>query len=299
MESITIRFLGTGNAIPTKLRNHTGILVSLINENLLIDCGENIQRQFRIADLSPTMLTRVLITHWHGDHVLGLLGLLQTLAMSNYSKTLHLYGPSGTKRHFHTILELLHGLRIPVEVHDISEGIFFETSQIKLEAKSAYHGIPALCYSISLKERRRLDKQKLKKLKLPNSPLIGQLQAGKDIIINGKKIIADKLSYLEKGKKLSVILDTEFNPALQKIAKDSDILIAESTFAKEETAKAHEYKHLTAEQAAAIAKKAKVKKLILTHISERYEHNPRIIEKEAKKVFKNTFIAKDFDVFTI
>src|SRR3989338_8790556 len=96
MEKMKVTFLGTGNAIPTAARNHTGILASFFNENILIDCGEGIQRQFKIANLNPGKISRILITHWHGDHILGLPGLFQTLAMGSYNKTLKIYGPPGT-----------------------------------------------------------------------------------------------------------------------------------------------------------------------------------------------------------
>src|SRR3989344_2142349 len=96
MEQFTITFLGTGNAVPTKLRNHTAILIDFLNEHILLDCGEGTQRQFKVAELSPHKLTKLLITHWHGDHVLGIPGLFQTLAMGEYYKTLEIYGPKGT-----------------------------------------------------------------------------------------------------------------------------------------------------------------------------------------------------------
>ena len=161
------------------------------------------------------------------------------------------------------------------------------------------HGIPTNAYSIILKDRRRLDKARLKKLKLPNTPQLGELQAGKDIVFEGKKVKAKDVSYIEKGKKITIILDTGLTDAAIKLAKDSDLLICESTFSKEEKEKAKEYLHLTSVDAATIAKKAKVKALILTHISQRYEHVPEIILSEAKKVFKNTSIVKDFDKITI
>ena len=98
MEKIKITFLGTGNAVPTKQRNHTAILIEFKNEHILIDCGEGTQRQFKYAEISPAKLTRLLITHWHGDHILGIPGLFQTLAMNDYQKTLFIYGPKSTKR---------------------------------------------------------------------------------------------------------------------------------------------------------------------------------------------------------
>lgn len=295
MEQIKLSFLGTGDAIPTKKRNHTAILVSFANESMLIDCGEGTQRQFKIAEISPTKLTRILITHWHGDHMLGLPGLFQTLAMSNYQKTLKIYGPRGTRRFIDLIQELIKGFNIPLEVHEASNQIIIDERDFKVEAKEMSHGTPALAYSIILKDKIRLNKSKLRKLKLPNSPLIKELQAGKDIIFNSRKIKSSQVAYKEKGKKITIVLDTAINANAIELAKNSDILITEASFLKEEIEKAKEYKHLTASQAAEIAKKSKSKRLFLTHISQRYEHNPKPIESEAKKIFKNVRLAKDFD----
>jgi len=297
MDEIKITFLGTGDAIPTKKRSHSAILASFANENILIDCGEGTQRQFKIAGLNYMKLTRILITHWHGDHILGLPGLLQTLALNNYSRTLHIYVPKGTRHHIDLIFKLfIFAGKIKYEVHEASHGIIVNEKDFKIESAEMSHGTPANAYSIILKDRIKLDKKKLKKFKLPNSPLIGELASGKDIVFKGKKIRAAQVVYIDKGKKVTFVLDTSFNKNAIELAKNSDLLIAESSFAAEEIAKAQEYRHLTAPQTAEIAKKSKSKKLILTHLSQRYEHNPRIIEKEAKKIFKNTKIAKDFDI---
>ena len=301
MESFLITFLGTGNAIPTPLRNHTGILVGIANtkENILIDCGEGIQRQLRIARISPTKITRILITHWHGDHILGMPGLLQTLAMSNYQNTLKIYGPKGTSRLMQTIKELMIDFRINLEIHESSGGTITDEPLFKIESSSMSHGIPSLAYSIIIKDKIRLDKKKIKKLKLPNSPLLRDLQNGKDIIWNKKKIKSSSLTYFEKGKKLTFVLDTAMNENILKIAKNSDLLVCESTFSEKESSIAKEYKHLTSKDAGTIAKKSNSRSLILTHISQRYEHNPHQIEKEARKIFKNSKIAKDFDIVII
>lgn len=298
MESFTITFLGTGNAVPTKLRNHTAILVSFLNEQVLVDCGEGTQRQFKIAGIGPARLTRLLITHWHGDHILGIPGLFQTLAMSEYQKTLSVCGPRGTLRFMHLLQELFHEFKINAKVDEVS-GVFVDTPVFAIEAAPMAHGITTNAYSLILKDRRRLDKAKLKKLKLPNSPLLGELQAGRDIVFERKKIKASRVSYTEKGKKIAVILDTGMTDAAITLAKDADLLICESTFSSEEAERAAEYKHLTASDAATIAKKAKAKQLILTHISQRYEHAPYLIEKEARKIFKNTRVVKDFDVVRV
>ncbi len=298
MEPIKITFLGTGNAVPTKLRNHTAILLTYKNENILIDCGEGTQRQFRTAEISPAKLSRILLTHWHGDHILGLPGLFQTLAMSNFTKTLEVSGPKNTPVFIRELTRVFN-LKIPVQAKEFFSGIIFENSEFQIECAQMSHGTPSLAYSFTIKDKLRLDKSKLKKLKLPNSPLLKELQQGKDITFNEKKIKASQVTYLEKGRKITFILDTLPNENAVKIAKNSDILICEATFSKEDAAQAEEHKHLTAEQAAQIAKKSGSKSLVITHISQRYEAFPQIIEKEAKKVFKNTKLVKDFDILEI
>ncbi len=297
MEKAKVTFLGTSNAVPTKSRNHTAILLSYKNETILIDCGEGTQRQFKMANLSPTKLTRILITHWHGDHVLGLPGLFQTLAMNDYKKTLKIYGPKGTY-YYMKLLKESFKIKISLEVYEVNRK-FIDEKEFFIEANPMKHNIETLAYAFVIKDKIRFDKQKLKKFRILNMPILGKLKLGKSIIFNGKKIKAKDVSYIEKGKKVSFILDTALNNNTIKIAKNSDLLICESSFSKIEEKKAREYMHLTSTDAASIAKKAKVKKLILTHISQRYEKNPKIILEEAKKIFKNVSLAKDFDVVEI
>jgi len=297
MEKMKILFLGTGTAIPTKERNHTGILISYRNENILIDCGEGIQRQFRIANVSPTKITKILLTHWHGDHVLGLAGLMQTLLTNSYTKTLEIFGPKATKQNIRDLIKLFN-LKLPIKVTEIEDNSI-ELDGLKIQSMLMSHGIPTLAYSIKIEDVLRLNKTKIKKLNLPNSPLIAKLKKGKDIFIEGKKISFRKLTYIEEGKKICVILDTAKNKNAVILAKNSNLLICESSFISDEKEKADNYSHLTAKDAAEIAKEAKVKKLILTHISQRYDGVQEKILKEARKFFKNTTIAKDFDVIEI
>lgn len=298
MEKIKLTFLGTGASIPTKKRNHSSILASFANESILIDCGEGTQRQLKIARISLHKITRILITHWHGDHILGLPGLFETLALSEYKKTLKIYGPKGTKRYLSLIKDFIKGYKINISVKEVS-GKFVDEPSFFIEASSMKHGIPTNAYSIVLKGKTRLDKRKIKKLGLPSSPILRKLLEGKNITYKGKKIKAKSVTYKEKGKKLTFILDTGTNTKAIKLAKNSDLLITESSFSEKEAKKAKEYKHLTSKDAATIAKKSKSKKLILTHISQRYEAKPKSIEDEAKKVFKNTKLAKDFDTLSI
>lgn len=294
MTKIPITFLGTSQAIPTAKRNHTSILLQFNGENILVDCGEGTQRQFRKAKINPCKITKILITHWHGDHILGLAGLLQTLLLNGYNKTLYIYGPRGTKQDLSDLIQLLVPYnKIPIKVQEIEEGKFLETKDFYIEAIPMQHSIPCNAYAFVEKEKIRLDKAKIKKLKLPNSPLLGQLQQGKDIEFNGKKIHAKDLTYKTEAKKISFILDTKLNNNCYKIAKDSDLLITEAVYLNDEADLAALHEHLTAEQAGQIAKQSNSKKLYLAHLSQRYDNNEKLILKEAKKKFKNVFIAED------
>ncbi len=290
--NMEINFLGTSGSIPTMKRNHSAILISVGNENILIDCGEGTQRQFRKAKINPGKITILLITHWHTDHVLGIPGLLQTLHMSEYNKTMKIFGPKGTKEKMKTIERLYGNIGIKYEVEEVS-GKVLETKDIEISALPMKHNGATNAYSIKIKDRIRLDKNKIKMLKIPNSPVLGKLKHGKDITLNSKKIRAKDISYTEKGKKIAIIMDTLPNQNTVKIAKDSDLLICESSFTSSDKDKAKEYMHLTSEDAAEIAKRSRSKQLVLTHISQRYENDLDKIVKEAKAVFKNVSIAED------
>ena len=278
--------------IPTAKRSHTAILLNYKNESILIDCGEGTQRQFKIAKLSPSRLTRILLTHWHGDHVLGLPGLLETLHQSDCQRTLQIYGPRKIKDRVNQMKSLFN-INTKTETTEVSNRVF-ETKEFIIEAEPMQHGTPALAYSFTIKEKLRLDKAKLKKLKIPHGPHMKQLQQGRSIKLEGKTITPKQVAYKEQGRKVAFILDTKMNPNTIKIAKDADILVCEASFTEEIDSKARE-NHLTAKDAATIAKKAKVKQLILTHLSQRYDYDNKPIENEAKKIFKNTKITKDLD----
>ena len=300
-EKIKITFLGTSDAIPSARRNHSSILLNYKDENILIDCGEGTQRQFRKAELNPCKISRLLITHWHGDHVLGIPGLLQTLALSGYNKILYIYGPRGTKKYIDEIMKIFKFVeKYEIKIEEIAgKGKFYETSDFYLEAEQMEHGIPANAYSFVIKDKIRIDKKKLEKSKLPEGPHLQQLKQGKDVSHQGKKYKAKDLIYFEKGKKISIVLDTAMNPKIEGFVKDAELFICESSFGSELEKEARERMHMAVNQTASVAKKAKVKKLILTHISSRYEKNLNQILDEAKKIFKESYLVKDLDVVEV
>jgi len=296
---IKIHFLGTSAQIPSADRNHTAMLLEYKGENILIDCGEGTQRQFRKARLNPCKVSKILITHWHGDHVFGLPGFLSTLSLSGYNKKLIIYGPKKTKVFVKELLNIFNFERnFEVEVEEVS-GKFFETDEFFLSSEEMEHGIPTNAYSFVIKDRLRLDKKKIEKLKLPSGPFLKKLKEGKDILIDNKKYLSNSLTYLEKGKKISFILDTRFNKKIIPFVSDSDLLICESSYDSELEKQAEEHLHLTSAQSAEIAKKSNSKKLVLTHISQRYEKNAKKLLDESKKIFKNSFLAEDLQTIQI
>lgn len=298
-EKIKIVFLGTGSAVPTVRRNHPSIYLEYKGEGILFDCGEGTQRQIRKAKINPCKISKIFITHWHGDHVLGLPGLIQTLILNGYSKTLELYGPEGTYRMMDAYQQLFikKGNAFSINVNEITQKKL-EFDNFYIMSEKMEHDCPCLAYSFNVPEKTRIDKKKLEKLKLPNSPLISELLKGKTITLNGKKVDGKKIIYKEQKKKITYITDTSLIKDLSEFAKDSDVIISESTYSGEEEELAKKHKHLTSTQIAQVAKKSNSKKLILFHLSQRYE-NPKQILDESKKIFKETVIAEDLDKFEV
>jgi len=297
--TIKITFLGTSASIPSAERNPSAILLQYKDENILIDCAEGTQRQIRKAKLNPCKINKLLITHWHGDHVLGIPPFFQTLILSGYNQEMQIFGPKETKHFMKNFVNIfVPVLKFRADVKEVS-GKFFENDDFYIEAESMKHGIPTNAYSFIIKDKLRINKDKISKLKVSDIDLLKKLKQGKDILFQNKKYKNKDLTYIEKGKKISFVLDTLDNPNIIPFVKNADILITESSFSSELKDLAKEHLHLTAEQAGKIAKKAKVKQLFLTHISQRYEHNTDELIEDAKKNFKNVKIVHDLESIEI
>ncbi|MGK0209331.1 MAG: ribonuclease Z [Patescibacteria group bacterium] len=309
-EEIKFTFLGTGSSIPTARRNHQAFSLRYKAEHFLFDCGEGTQRQFRKARLNPCKITKIFISHWHADHSLGLPGLLMTLATNGYNGKIEIHGPRGSRKNVDYIMD--HYLRAPlkmanesgtgfeIDVFEHGGGTIIDNDDFKLDAMELDHGTPTLGFAFIVKEKKRLDKEKLAKLKLGSSPLIGKLAEGKTVTINGKKIDGKKLIYVEPEKKVVIISDTGYMAELGKFSKGADLLVIESSFAKDELATAKQYKHLTSELAAKVGRAAKVRVLALVHLSQRYEGIPKVLAKEAAAVYKGSIIVpEDLDRATV
>jgi len=294
-----IIFLGTSCAVPTKDRNHNTFLLTYREEGILFDCGENTQRQLKIAGIKPTKITRVLISHLHGDHVFGLPGIIYTLGLSEYNKKLIIYGPKGIKKFIDTMLKsTTDNARIKIEIKEISPGTFYDGKWFKIKADKLEHGIYTLGFRFIEKDRRRINLSYIKKLGIPDGPSLGKLQDGKSISFKGKTISPDNATTIVKGKKIAYVADTRICNSAYTLAKDVDLLIAASTYSSKDQDKAEKHNHLTAKEAGLIASKANAKQLVLTHFSQRYKDSHEL-EEDARNVFDNSIAAHDFMKFNL
>jgi len=297
-----VTILGTSSAVPTKDRNHPSILLKYEGNNFLFDCGEGTQRQLRMAKESLMKIDNIFITHWHGDHVLGIPGLLLSFGLNNREEQIHIWGPVGSKKR---IEHLMQGFSVrtscTIVVHELNPKTtskIFEDDKFEIWSIKLIHPTACLGYFFKEKDKIRLHKDKVIKLGLQGYPILNKLQEGKDIKYKGKKLAVKDMTYIQPGRKVTIVMDTESTEKITTFAKGSDLFICESTFSNKEKEKAKKRSHMTTKQVARIAKKAGVKKLVLTHFSQRYK-NIGELEKEAKSIFKNTVMAKDFDRFKV
>ena len=288
-----IVFLGTSSMVPTKERNQSSVFISYENEGILIDCGEGTQRQLKLAGIPVSKITKILISHWHGDHVLGLPGLMQTMSGTEYNKKLLIYGPKETAKRFEAMFKaFVFDKELDYEIAEIGEGRLFENNEYELEAYKLDHNIECLGYVFREKDKLKIDMKKAAKLGLKEGPLIGKLQKGETVSVNGKKIAPEDAGFVKKGLKIGLIADTLPCSNNFVIAKDADLLICEATYASKLEEKGEDYYHMTAKQAALVASQANAKKLILTHFSARYKDVSEL-EEDAKGVFGNVVCAYD------
>jgi ribonuclease Z len=294
---IEITFLGTSCMVPTKERNVQGIFLEFKGEGILFDCGEGTQRQMNIAGINRNKVKKILITHWHGDHVSGLIGLIQTMGNNDNPGTLEVYGPKGSKERMqHLLKTVVFDQRIKLEVKELEpKGVerFFENQDYYLECAALKHSTPCLAYNFIEKDRFRINLAKASTLGLKAGPLMGRLQRGKTVTFKGKEIKPEEVTYLVKGKKITILLDTVMCDNCVKLARDADLLIAESAYASDLEEKALEYKHMTTKQVGYIATEANVKKLIITHFSQRYKTSEKLLD-DIRTFFPNSECAFDF-----
>lgn len=299
-----ILFLGTSASAPSAKRGLAAQIVKHDEHRFLVDCGEGTQRQILQSGTGFKNLTRILLTHGHLDHILGLGGLMSTFMRWEAIEELDIYAGHATMERVRALLDgvVLRGNKppMPFRMNEIKPGIIFETDDFTVTAFPVSHrGPDCLGYVFEGKARRPFLNERATELGVPFGPERRELVAGNEITLaDGKRITPeDVLGPVQKGVKLVIVGDSGKTENLVEVCKDADALVIESTYLDEETEMASQFSHLTARQGADLAIKAGVKKLILTHISRRYREKDVI--KEAQALFPNTSVARDFDTFQI
>ncbi len=297
-----ITFLGTSCMYPTKERAHPCIMIRKDSEYMLFDCGESAQRQIRIAGISPYKITKIFLTHFHGDHCLGLPGLIESLNGMKRNSAIEIFTPTGGEKKIKSFFYAIGTKpRFEVKITEIKDKKkkIVSNKEFEVYAMPVIHGnIPCLAYSIKEKDRRKINIEYTKKFGLVRDKILGKLQQGKTIEYKGEKITAKQGTIVVPGRKITYITDTLFDRKLIKFAENSDVLISESTYMEKDREKAKDRFHMTSIQAGELAKKSKSKKLYLTHFSQKYEDLKPMLA-EAKSVFPETELAEDFMKFSI
>jgi len=289
--------LGCSSQQPTRLRNHGAYLLRWNQEGFLFDPGEGTQRQFIFADISPTCITRIFVSHFHGDHCLGLGSMLMRLNLDKVTHPIHCYYPASGKVYFDRLrYGTIYHDHVNVIEHPISEpGIVHEDESFTIEAQFLDHGVDNLGWRI-----KEADSIKFHKEKLIASGIKGikvkELEEKGKITIDGKTIKLEDLSYVREGDVFAVVIDTKYCQNAVDLAKGAKLLLCESTYLEEHKDLAVDHDHMTAKQAAQIAKEAGAEKLILTHFSARYRDLLPFVE-EAQTLFPNVDVADDFKRF--
>lgn len=299
---IKITFLGTSSAVPTIRRGLTSIALTREGETLLFDCGEGAQIKMLHTNISPVRISRIFISHLHGDHINGIFGLLQTMDLEGRTEPLHVYGPPGIDKLMNWRQRYLDSIvRYKVEITVVEDGIIYEHPEYTVETCKVDHGVPTFAYSVSEKPRPgRFQVAVARQLGVPEGPMYGQLQRGETIVLpDGTQVAPEQvLGAPRPGRKITYSGDTRPCHNVVELAKDSDVLIHDATFTQEFQQKAFERGHSTAAEAAQVAKAAGVGFLLLTHISARYIDITPILE-EAKTIFPRSKVAYDLMVFEV
>lgn len=299
-----ILFLGTSASAPSAKRGLSAQIVKHDEHRFLVDCGEGTQRQILQSGTGFKNLTKILLTHGHLDHILGLGGLLSTFLRWEAIDELDVFGGRSTLDRVNALVfdVVLRGNQppMPLRFHELNPGTFFEADDFTVTAFSVTHrGPDCLGYVFEGKARRPFLPEKADELGVPFGPERRKLVEGESIILpDGKRVEPDDvLGPLQKGAKLVIVGDAGKTENLIEVAKDADAVVIESTYLEEEADMARQFSHMTARQAAELAVRAGVKRLILTHISRRYREKD--VLKEAQATFPNSVVARDFDTFQV
>ena len=295
---IKITFLGTGGSTPTKGRGLPSMALEYGGSVYLFDCGEGTQRQAMQYGVNIARIKAIFLSHAHGDHILGVAGLVRTLALNKRQAPLYIFIPEGEEEHVNVLLTFDRALiGYPIIVKGIRAGIVYKEDNFTVSSFRVKHNVPTVGFVFKENDRIRFIKDKCKALGI-RGEMFKELAKKGSMAIKGKRVALKQVTYEVPGK--SVVYATDTRPTANTInaARNADVLVHETSFSGEHGDLAKERFHSTSVEAAEIAKKARCKALVLFHMSARYKE-PKLLEQEAKKVFKNTSMASDGMVITL
>ena len=304
-----ITFLGTSSGVPTRARNVSSVALRLPQkaEIWLLDCGEGTQHQLLRSEIKSSQISKIFITHMHGDHIFGLMGTIASSGLAGKGQPIDIYGPPGLAEYLQASAKYSYmNLGKRLRVHQVKPGLVYEDTQFAVYCQLLKHRVPAYGYRIIEKDRPgRFNLEKAQALKIPPGPVYGKLKQGKTITLeDGRKIDGKQLcGEPEIGRKVVYCTDTVFCYAAVELAQDADVLIHEATFAHQDAEMAFERLHSTSTMAAQVALLAGVKQLIMTHFSPRYAPGNNLqlsdLKQEARAIFPQTKLAYDFFTYEV
>jgi ribonuclease Z len=291
-----IIFLGTSGGIPTSTRSLPAVAVLRDGEMMLFDCGEGTQVRIMKKGIGFGRLSKIFISHIHGDHLSGLMGLLMTMSLLEHTSPIDIWGPSELEGFFDAMERYVKlRCRFPVTLHTVKRGVLVREEDYIVEAFPTVHSTPGYAFAIQERVRPgRFDLDKARAMGLPEGPLFGQVQRGETVTLDDGRTIgpADLLGPPRPGRRVVYATDTLPLPDMVSFARGADLLIHEGMFAMDMQTEADERKHCTAAAAARIAAEAHVRRLVLTHISPRYRKTDELRD-EARQEFPEAVVASD------
>jgi len=290
--------LGTASQAPTRARNHNGYLLRWDQEGILFDPGEGTQRQFTFAGVSPSHITRICLTHLHGDHCLGLPGMLQRLALDGVESEIPIHFPASGLPYVERLCHASSGQRQRVRLDPVDEagGVVETGPPLRITAGALRHSVPALGWRVEEPPRVHLIPERLATMEIAG-PDAGRVLTTGSVDIDGRLVQLDEVSETRPGRSVAHVMDTEVCDEAVRLAEGVDLLLCEATFLESEGSLARECGHLTAREAATIAREAGVGRLVLSHFSSRYTdldgHH-----REAREVFPDVVVAEDLAIIS-
>ena len=285
--------LGTASQVPTRRRNQNGYLLRWDGEGILFDPGEGTQRQMLHAGVAATDITRICITHFHGDHCLGLPGIVQRLSLDGVKHPVHAHFPESGAHFF----ERLRHATVFYEVAELREQPIAQDGTIAtgkfgmLEARRLSHGVESFGYRLVEPDGRQLLPERLRGSGIAG-PDVGRLQRDGEFQVDGRTVRLEDVSVVRPGQRFAFVMDTRLCDGVYALAEGADMLVIESTFLAEDTGIAGDFGHLTAQQAARVARESDVRTLVLTHFSQRYPEPERFYE-EARAEFDGEIVVAE------